>query len=492
MDGRVYSSSAVERYGSDVSWSLLNAAPDGVVIASEAGEIVFVSEQAADLLGYRPSDIVGQSVDVLLPEELRAVHRAHRTRYRAGPTPRAMGAGLLLRARRSDGGEFPVEISLKPLTRDGQLFVVAAIRDVTDRVATDDHLRRVLLTLDASDDGVFIFDAVSLRFSYVNEGAVRLAGYHGDELLTMTPLHLNPDDSESGYREFVESLEANPDETIARQARLLRKDGTEVPVEQTYRAAPTGLGGSRWIITLARNISERLEAEAELRHSQDALQDAERVLAIADDRERIARDLHDKVIQRLFAAGLNLQAVLGLTDERARHRIEATIDSLDDTIRELRMAIFSLQGSGGAPGGLRGRILDVVSDAAAALGFEPRLQFDGPVESIDDDIAAHLIPTLREALSNIARHSGAGSVQIVVSAADLIMLEVVDDGIGLTDDSSGGQGPSDASSGGHGLSNLASRAAELDGTFEIVNRPEGGTRLRWCVRSRTVAADVRT
>ena len=344
-----------------------------------------------------------------------------------------MGAGLLLRARRSDGSEFPVEISLKPLQRDGRLFVVAAVRDVSERVATEEHLHRVLLTLDASDDGVFIFDAVNLRYSYVNEGAVRLVGYRRDELMAMTPLHLNPDDSEQNYRAFIESLEARPDQPLMRQTRLLRKDGREVPVEKTYRSTPTGDGGSRWIIALARDISTRLAAEAELRVSQEALNAAERVVAIADDRERIARDLHDKVIQRLFASGLNLQAIVGATDDRVRPRLESTIDALDDTIRELRMAIFSLQGSGGAPGGLRGQILDVVSDAATALGFEPRLQFDGPVESISDDIAAQLVPTLREALSNVARHAAASSVQIYISAADSVTVEVIDDGVGLTD-----------------------------------------------------------
>ena len=471
----------MESFGAEVSWSLLNAAPDGVVVASETGEIVFVSDQAATLLGYEPADLIGQSVDVLLPEALRSVHRAHRTRYRAEPTPRAMGAGLLLRARRSDASEFPVEISLKPLRRDGELFVVAAVRDVTDRVATEEHLHRVLLTLDASDDGVFIFDAVSLRYSYVNEGAVRLVGYPRDELMTMTPLHLNPDDSEHEYRAFIESLQANPDQAMVRQTRLLRKDGTDVPVEKTYRSAPTGDGGSRWIIALARDITTRLATEAELQRSQEALHAAERVVAIADDRERIARDLHDKVIQRLFAAGLNIQAIVGAADDRIRPRLESTIDSLDDTIRELRMAIFSLQGSGSAPGGLRGQILDVVSDAVTGLGFEPRLQFDGAVESIADDIAAQLVPTLREALSNVARHAGADSVQIHISATDPVTLEVIDDGVGLTDD---------VAAAGHGLVNLASRARELGGTFEIVSERTGGVRLRWSVPTRTTTSDV--
>ena len=104
-------------------------------------------------------------MEELVPDDVRAVHRAHRTRYQAAPTVRAMGAGLLLRARRGDGSEFPVEISLSPLSMGATAYTVAAVRDVTDRVEAEDHLHRVLHTLDSSDDAVFIFDADSLRYS---------------------------------------------------------------------------------------------------------------------------------------------------------------------------------------------------------------------------------------------------------------------------------------------------------------------------------------
>ena len=240
------------------------------------------------------------------------MHRAHRTRYRAEPTVRSMGAGIDLRARRSDGSELPVEISLSPLLLGDEVFVVAGVRDVTERFEAEDQLHRVLRTLDATDDGVFIFDANTLRFSFVNEGAVRLMGYSHDELLTMTPLHLNPYTSDAEYRRVVSMLLDDESASIVRQVTLLRKDGREVQVEKTLRAAPTGRDGNSWVITLARDITARLEAEAELRSSQDALREAERAMAVADDRERIARDLHDTVVQRLFGEGLNLQAALAL------------------------------------------------------------------------------------------------------------------------------------------------------------------------------------
>jgi PAS domain S-box-containing protein len=349
---------------------------------------------------------------------------------------------------------------------------------VTERVETEDHLHRVLHTLDASDDGVFMFDAASLRYSYVNEGAVRLVGYDREELLEMTPLHLDGERSEADYRQLVESLRSSPDQAIVRPAALVRRDGVDVPVETTYQYAPTGRGGTSWIVALSRDISARLAAEEELRASREALNEAERVLAVADDRDRIARDLHDSVIQRLFGAGLSLQAVASLADDRARQRLEATIAELDQTIVELRMAIFSLQGAGAAPGGLRGRLLDVVLDAVPGLGFEPRLQFDGPVETIDEAVVEHLVPTLREALSNVARHARARRVRVAISVGDEVVLTVTDDGVGVPEEVLGGRG----------LTNLANRAEKLDGTFDITAEPTGGSRLRWRVPVGVTAA----
>jgi two-component system sensor histidine kinase DevS len=464
-------------YGSDFAWSLLEAAPDAMVIASADGEIVFVNDQAGTVFACEPGELIGLQVEGLLPEGLQAVHRAHRTRFRADPAPRRMGAGLLLRALRPDGSTFPTEIALSPLRLGGELLVVAAVRDVTERVEAEDHLHRVLVTLDSSDDAVFIFDADSLRYSYVNEGAVRLVGYSREELLTMTPLHLNPHAPESDYRAVVDELELGVGATPMRQWTLMRKDGVEVPVETTFQHAPIARDGGRWIIALSRDISARLTAERELLRSQDALHDAEQVMAIAGDRERIARDLHDTVIQRLFGAGLSLNATLNLVGEAARVRISETIDSLDETISELRMAIFSLQGSAATTtGGLRGRVLAVVNDASAGLGFEPRVQFDGPIDAIDSDIAEHLLAVMREALSNVTHHAQATHVRVAVEATDEIVLTVTDDGIGV---------PADVF-GGRGLGNMARRAEDLGGTFEIKCQSSGGSCLRWCVPAHAV------
>ena len=245
---------------------------------------------------------------------------------------------------------------------------------------------------------------------------------------------------------------------------LLRKDGIEIPVEKTYQSAPPGRDGTKWIIALARDSSARLHAEEALRRSQEALRDAQQVVAVAEDRHRIARDLHDTVIQRLFGAGLNLQATAANADATTRDRLETTITDLDETIKELRSAIFSLQGpSAAAPGGLRGRLLDVIGESRVGLGFQPKLRFDGPIETMDDAIADHLVPTLREALSNIARHARAHQVRVTITVGTSVTLAVVDDGAGIADRVGNGRG----------LTNMADRAAGLGGTFRIDPGPAG-------------------
>jgi signal transduction histidine kinase len=202
-------------------------------------------------------------------------------------------------------------------------------------------------------------------------------------------------------------------------------------------------------------------------------------LALVEDRERIARDLHDTVIQRLFATGMSLQGGIRLvrTDPAAAEaRIEGAVDDLDLTVKHIRTAIFGLERSRTATDGLRSRVLALLSESAGPLGFQPRVLLDGPVDTaVDDAIATQLLATLREALSNVARHARATRVDVELLVADDITLRVIDDGVGP---------PDEGAPRGHGLANMTTRAEQLDGTFALYSGDPAGTILEWRVPKR--------
>ena len=203
------------------------------------------------------------------------------------------------------------------------------------------------------------------------------------------------------------------------------------------------------------------------------------ILLISADRERIARDLHDLVIQRLFGAGLRLQGALALTDnEKVSARISSTVDDLDTTIKEIREAIFALESTPGA--GLRARVLDAVADATEGLGFKPAVSFHGAVDrEVALQVQLEAEAVLREALSNAARHAHASRVEVHITVDDELGIVVVDNGIGV--------GRPDRLS---GIANARARAELLGGRLDLTTPEAGGTRFEWRVPVATRTSDL--
>lgn len=194
--------------------------------------------------------------------------------------------------------------------------------------------------------------------------------------------------------------------------------------------------------------------------------------AVVEDRDRIARDLHDTVIQRLFATAMTMQAIARTTDPDTGTRVLAAVDELDETIREIRGTIFALQQSPGAS--LHRELQVLMSELTPALGFRPRLVIEGPIDTVvPPEIGEHLLACTREALTNVARHARASSVEVVVVAAADLALRVTDDGVGPNGEPGAG--------GGNGTRNLAHRAELLGGSVQIERVPSGGTVVDWRV-----------
>ncbi|MEO6503371.1 MAG: GAF domain-containing protein [Jatrophihabitantaceae bacterium] len=203
----------------------------------------------------------------------------------------------------------------------------------------------------------------------------------------------------------------------------------------------------------------------------DARSHQQRVILL-EDRDRIARDLHDHVIQRLFAAGLSLQSLQTREhDPGTAAKLEQIVTDLDDTIRQIRTSIFDLRGPlAPASASVRARLVDVIADHGPQLGSEPTVRFIGPVDSlIDPALADELVAVLREALSNVARHAHATQVEVTLAVkADQLCLEVSDDGVGI--------GKTTRRS---GLANLEQRAVRRGGSMTVTSMPNEGTQLRW-------------
>lgn len=198
-------------------------------------------------------------------------------------------------------------------------------------------------------------------------------------------------------------------------------------------------------------------------------------MALLADRERIARDLHDRVIQRLFAIGLSLQAVSrGDLPTDVVDRLTRAVDDLDETVREVRSSIFELESTRLPGRSVRQEVLALCGEATRALGFEPEVRFEGPVDSaVEGATADHLLAVAREALSNVARHAGAATARVDVAVAEgTVVLTVDDDGRGLDP----------AAAAGHGVRNMQDRATRVGGRLATGPGPDGrGTRLRWTV-----------
>jgi signal transduction histidine kinase len=205
----------------------------------------------------------------------------------------------------------------------------------------------------------------------------------------------------------------------------------------------------------------------------DHRKDAEQVAVFAD-RDRIARQLHDLVIQRLFATGMSLQAATGMmTEGPAAARVGQAVDALDETIRDIRSSIFMLQTHPipEAPASFRAQIMTVTEEMTPALGFPPSLRLAGSLDTtVAEPIGTDMLIALREALSNAAKHAGASRIDVTVSAEIDLLLVVQDNGSGI---SPGGRRS--------GLANLKHRAEALGGQLQLGQAEGGGTRLEWRV-----------
>jgi PAS domain S-box-containing protein len=605
---------------------IFSAAPDGIVVVDDAGQIAAVNELVADMFGYGTDELIGRPIETLLPERYHDRHVENRKAFTEQPTRRPMGLALPLYGLRKTGEEFPVDVSLNhQRAADGTLRVVAFVRDITARRRMEEGLRTAeesfkLLVEGVGDHAILMLDPGGRVMTW-NTGAQRIKGWSADDIIGRHfSIFYVAEDVASGqperdleraaaegraqsegwrkrangrrfWAETTLSAMRGPDGTLRGFAKVTR-DRTEhhqvrarlesvgelnqaalenrpevellaltvgrvramtgatlvgawaprpggegfdvVSAQGDGAGALTGTNADGDSIVTAVARSEHPEMIRDLRadlrvprvlvdaglasalflplhaggevfavlviaqspasdplepHDIDLLQAfglqvsaslafarARRELEqlqIVSERERIARDLHDPVIQRLFAVGLSLEATGRRPPHEIQERLQQAVADIDDTIRSIRTSIFTLQTRAEETKGLRAQVLEVVSDLVPALGFEPSVQFEGPVDTVATaELTGNVVAVLREALTNTARHAHATEVTVTIAAGDELVVNVTDDGKG-----------SDAFErvGGRGVQNLVARARNAGGDARIGVVEPHGTRVEWRV-----------
>jgi two-component system sensor histidine kinase DevS len=312
--------------------------------------------------------------------------------------------------------------------------------------------------LDASPDGVLLVRADG-SIASANIAAADLFGHAREDLLDMMVEDLMPSGVRDGHVARRQGYNAAPSSRpmdTGLQLYAERGDAALIPVEISL--SPLTVDDDVCTIVTVRDVSERSETIAKV--------------ALLSERERIARDIHDMVIQRLFAAGMSLQAVVGMAEPpMVSERVSSVVDELDDTIRELRSAIFQL-GVPDARRSLVAHLAAVVDAGSDHLGFTPELRIIGDIDTIPDFVGEQLVATVTESLSNVARHAKATESEVTVVLDDgALRLTVSDNGVGIV----GSPKPNG------GLSNIVWRATELGGTCVVQTGSPKGTVISWHV-----------
>lgn len=244
---------------------LIEATPDAIVVANEQGEIVLVNSQVERLFGYKKEELLGQQIELLIPERFREIHKAHRKHFYQFPQERKMGEGRELLARRKDGSEFFVDVALNPLVIEGTTFVSAAIRDISDQLKTKKRFKDLL---DLYIDAVVLIDNQG-KIQEVNKQAEYLFGYSRNEMLSQHVKLLVPEQFPNDYLAHINDLFVNRQKRISGLDMTLhgkRKDGSQFPTEITL--APLDMEQETLVSAIVRDITSRKAFERQLRESE--------------------------------------------------------------------------------------------------------------------------------------------------------------------------------------------------------------------------------
>lgn len=477
----------------------LEFAPDAVIGVDETGEIKLVNSRTQAVFGFARDELIGERVEMLVPESLRASHVGHRDRYFDAPRTRPMGAGLDLYARRKDGSEFPCEISLSTVATEQGMMALAAIRDITESRRDRDELRRAVRRLQAATDVAIavggetdlerVLEAIVERGrALVEARALIILLREGEDLMVAATAAvaggLDPKVSELRIR----AQEASERVLLGRFTGAdlgAKESGRALLAPLTFRGDPLGavvaldrIGDPGRFDDEDQRLLEAFAASAATgvatarSMAEERLQNT--IDAAEQERSRWARELHDETLQALAVLRMRLSSALREDSPDELHQTgQAAVEQIDDEIVKLRRLITELRPASLDTIGLEAALQALVEQHQQATAIQVDCDFDLPRG--DEVRPTPILETavyrlVQEALNNVYKHSLARHADLTVrTSRGTIEIEIRDDGVGF-------EPPLVRE--GFGLVGMRERAALLGGTLEVDSTRGSGTRVR--------------
>ncbi len=458
---------------------LLQTAPDATIIVDGAGKIVMANQHASVVFGYGQDELLGQSVEVLLPRAQKTLHRGHRRKYMKAPDVRSMGRELDIHGRRKDGSLFPAEVSLSPLQTPEGVLVTAAVRDISARQQADEALRQSERQLSQAQ-----------QMAQVGSWRWEVAADHMAWSQVLCDIHgLAPEAAPGTYFQFLAHV--HPDDqarvdaiiSAARRAgsafefehRIRRADGAERALYSRGEVLAGPDGQAAVISAIAQDLTERKAIENELRSSRERLRELSSHLQAAREaeRERMSREIHDELGGSLTGLKMDVARLAknaeALSPEELRARAAGMASLIDSTVQMVRRIASDLR-----PGilddfGLAAAIEWQLQEFSKRAGLEFEYHSNTDELNLDPASSIALFRLFQETLTNVARHAQATRVAARLEAgASELVLEVRDNGRGI---SAGEIGNSKSL----GLLGMRERVQQLQGQLSITGAPGAGT-----------------
>jgi PAS domain S-box-containing protein len=449
--------------------SFYEFAPDALITVTGDGKISRLNLQAQILFGYDGLELLKEPIEKLIPAAQHTSHRQHWKDYFQSPGSRVMGAGLEVYAVRKDGIKFPVEIGLSPLQVNDEMFVIADVRDISERKRMEETLRESRENFQSYFNmGTVGMCVISPAMKWIEtNGRLRqMLGYASEELDDLTWKDIShPDDLKEDLVLFNQVL-ANQRDSYRIEKRFIRKDGATIYTTMFVACYRNPDGTVRYLLSSLIDITEQKQAEAGLVR-----------LAAIEERQRLARDLHDSVNQSIHSLELFSETLMVTLErnniDRARQIAGRLQESARQALKETRLLLYESQ----APASEKNIALIPELETRLATverraGVRTQIIQEGPIEHLPPAWSENLFWITIEALNNAIKHAQAHNMKIILRTSPLhIELEISDDGIGFDSQRT--------RTGGMGLQNMRERANLLHGSLEILSTRDRGTCVRF-------------